>query len=57
MQTKQEIRRTWDKKNSKSFCIRFYLKNDKDIIEWMEKQENKSGAVRRLILEELRRSS
>ena len=53
MKTSQEIRSKWNREHSRVFSIRLYDKRDADVIEWLDSQENKSGAIRRLIEKEL----
>ena len=49
MQTSQEIRSKWNREHSRVFSIRLYDKRDADVIEWLDSQENKSGANRERI--------
>lgn len=52
-----ENRHKWDVKNKYSFSIRLMRTTDADIIEWLQKQPSRQGAIKDLIREELARST
>lgn len=44
----------YDKKNTKQYRLKLNLNTDIDIIEWMDRQESKQGAIKRLIRSEIK---
>lgn len=44
-QTKQEIRRAWDKENMRTFAVAVHKENEKDIIEYIEKRQAKGEHI------------
>ena len=48
-------RAKYDATNTTQFKMKLNRKTDADIIEWLEKQDNKQGSVKKLIREELER--
>lgn len=54
-QTNENIRNTWNKKNMKAKRIFCHIRNDADILEWLEKQENASGYMKNLIREDMKK--
>lgn len=51
-----EQQAAYAKENTKSYSFRFMLKTDSDVIEQLEKQDNKSGYVKTLIREDMKKS-
>ena len=45
----------YDKKNTKGLYLKLNKKTDADILLWLEGQESKQGAIKRLIREEIER--
>ena len=43
----------YDRTNTKQFKMKLNLKTDADIIAWIAKQENKQGAIKALIRNEI----
>lgn len=43
----------YDRANTKQFKMKLNLKTDADIIAWLAKQENKQGAIKALIRNEI----
>ena len=43
----------YDKENTKSFMMKLNTKYDADILEWLNQQKNKQGAVKELIRKEI----
>ena len=48
-EAKQAAIERWQKKNTKTFCLRFNLEADADVIDILERVENKCDFVRELI--------
>ena len=42
----------WNKKNTRSYAFRFNVNTQSEVIEHLEKQENKSGYIANLILQD-----
>ena len=47
---------TSDRKNARWFSLKLSRNTDKEIIEHLEQQENIQGYIKRLILEDMRRT-
>lgn len=47
----------WDKANTKQFKCKFNVRTDEDIITWLQSQDNIQGYFKRLIREDIARSS
>lgn len=47
----------YDKNNTKKYSIKLNLHTDKDIIEWLDIQKSKQGAIKNLIRAEIERES
>lgn len=47
----------WQRANTKSVTIKFYLKTDKDILEHLEQIENRNAYLKQLIREDINRRS
>ncbi len=47
----------YDKANTKKVSFKLNLKTDADIIEYLDSCENKQGTIKRLIREEITRTS
>lgn len=47
----------YKKENTKMYALRMFLNTDADIIEWLESKENKTGAIKQLIRDEIARNS
>lgn len=45
----------YDKANTKQFMMKLNLNTDKDILEWLDKQSNKQGAIKDLIREDMKK--
>ena len=43
----------WQKANVTRVQIKLYKNTDADLLEWLEKQENKQGLIKRLLREEM----
>ena len=50
-QTNYAANNKYQKEKTKSYTIRFIMSTDADIIEYLDKQENKAGFFKRLIRE------
>lgn len=48
----QERQARYDKQNCKGLYLKLNTKTDADVLEWLEKQENKQGAIKALIRRE-----
>lgn len=46
----------YDRANTRRISLKLNLYTDSDVLAWLEGQENKQGAIKRLIREELERS-
>lgn len=44
-----EAQARYDKENTKRFMMKLNVKHDADILEWLDKQPNKQGAIKELI--------
>jgi hypothetical protein len=44
----------YDAAHTKQFQMKLHLENDKDILEWLEKQPSKQGAIKELIRKQIR---
>ena len=62
MKTKEEQTRArtqaqakYDKSHTTGFSMKLNTGTDQDILEWLEKQDSKQGAIKQLIREEIRR--
>jgi hypothetical protein len=44
----------YDATHTKQFQMKLHLENDKDILEWLEKQPSKQGAIKELIRKQIR---
>ncbi len=47
----------YDKKNTVGFYMKLNIHTDRDIIHWLWSQPSKQGSIKRLIREEIARSS
>jgi hypothetical protein len=47
----------YDAKNTVRESLKLNIKTDKDIIQWLWKQPNKQGAIKRLIREDIAKSA
>ena len=45
------------KKNSKTVLLRFYYNTEQDVLDYLESQENKSGYIKNLIREDMKKHS
>lgn len=45
----------YNKRTYKSFAIRLYVEQDKELIDYVAKQENKADFFRRIIAEDMRK--
>lgn len=54
--TNYAAQRKYDKENTKSYAIRFMKKTEADLIEFLESQDNKSGYIKRLIREDMKKN-
>lgn len=43
----------YDRTNTKQFKMKLNLKTDADILNWLDKQENKQGSIKALIRNEI----
>lgn len=43
----------YNKENTKTYLIRFNRFSDADLIRWLDKQQNKNGYIRNLILKDI----
>lgn len=43
----------YEKNNVKRYVIKFVVNTEKDIIDWLEKQDNKTGYIKSLIIEDM----
>lgn len=43
----------YNKENTKTYLIRFNRLSDADLIRWLDKQQNKNGYIRNLILKDI----
>ena len=43
----------YDRTNTKQFKMKLNLKTDADILNWLDNQENKQGAIKALIRKEI----
>lgn len=41
----------------KDFNLRCHVENDRDVIEWMEQQENKSGYLKELVRKDIKKET
>jgi len=64
MKTKEEAARArtqaqakYDKSHTTGFYMKLNTGTDQDILEWLEKQGSKQGAIKQLIREEISRQS
>jgi len=57
MATEAQLRaiKKYDAANTKQFHLKLNLKTDKDIIEWLEKQEAIQSYIKRLIREDMKK--
>lgn len=53
-ETKKRNNKKWDKNNTKSFSVKLFLKTDKDIIEHLQKIENKNAYIKQLIRKDIK---
>lgn len=44
----------YDAAHTKQFQMKLHRENDKDILEWLEKQPSKQGAIKELIRKQIR---
>ena len=44
----------YDAAHTKQFQMMLHLENDKDILEWLENQPSKQGAIKELIRKQIR---
>lgn len=56
MDNYNEYFKEWDKKNRKAFNLRFNVKNDSDILEWIEKIPNFQKYIKDLIRKDIIRN-
>ena len=54
-QAQREASARYDSENTKAFKMKLNLKTDADILDWLAKQDNKQGYVKRLIREDMAR--
>lgn len=47
----------YDKANTVQFKMKLNIKTDSDILAWLDSQDNKQGATKRLIRESIKRES
>lgn len=46
----------YEKNNVKRYVVKFVVNTEQDIIEWLEKQDNKAGYIKGLIREDMKDS-
>lgn len=44
----------YDRVNTRQIKLKFNLKTDRDILAWLDRQENKQGAIKKLIRAEIK---
>lgn len=56
MTTESQLRAIakYDKEHTKTICLKFNLKTDRDILERLEQVENKQGYIKQLIRDDLK---
>lgn len=47
----------WDRENTRRIVCKFMIKSDADIIEQLDKQENKTDYIRQLIRADIQRNN
>lgn len=50
-----EAQARYDKENTKRFMMKLNIKHDADILEWLDQQSNKQGAIKQLIREAIKK--
>ena len=48
-QAQYRAQKKYDAAHTKQFQMKLHLENDKDILEWLDKQPSKQGAIKELI--------
>lgn len=46
----------WERENTKQIKLKLNKRTDADIIEWIEKQESKQGAIKKAIRKQIKES-
>jgi len=54
-EAKRRANARYDKANTIGLYLKLNLKTDADILEWLEAQDNKQGAIKELIRKEMER--
>lgn len=47
----------YDKNNTKRVQMKLNLKLDKDVLDWLDKQDSMQGAIKQLIRDQIKRES
>lgn len=53
MKSQSRASNKYNKENTKTYLIRFNKLSDADLIRWLDKQQNKNGYIRNLILKDI----
>lgn len=51
-----EAKKRYDKENTKQILLKFNIKNDEDILQWLEQQPSKQGYIKELIRSDIAKS-
>ena len=53
MKSQSRASNKYNKENTKTYLIRFNKLSDADLIRWLDRQQNKNGYIRNLILKDI----
>lgn len=52
-----KAQKKYDAANTKLFTMKLHLRNDADIFSWLDDQESKQGAIKKLIRDQIRKEN